>query len=108
MIATHDREVKSKKNKRRLRLLQDLTWNDFCKIKKSRSCSLTVADKSETNKEVTKEIEIRVADLTQKSDWPIPSSVSLGEESLTGASRIQDDAAFVMCSGNFGKFLRRS
>ncbi|TXG71074.1 hypothetical protein EZV62_006009 [Acer yangbiense] len=82
MIATHDREVKSTKNKRRLRLFQDLTWNDFCKIKKSRSCSLTVADKSETNKEVTKEIEIRVADLTQKSDWPIPSSVSLGEESL--------------------------
>ncbi|KAK1577490.1 hypothetical protein Q3G72_022241 [Acer saccharum] len=139
MIATHDREVKSKKNKRCLRLFQDLTWNDFCKvaleqavidmedvyfarrcnsskklkflkcwmkqIKKSRSCSLTVADKSETNKEVTKEIENRVADLTQESERPIPSSVSLGEESLTGASRIQDDAAFDMCSGTSESFF---
>ena len=31
-IATHDREVKSKKNKRSLHLFQDLTWNDFCKV----------------------------------------------------------------------------
>ncbi|KAK0596475.1 hypothetical protein LWI29_016021 [Acer saccharum] len=74
-------------------------------IKKSRSYSLTVADKSETNKEVTKEIENRVADLTQESERPIPSFVSLGEESLTGASRIQDDAAFDMCSGTLESFF---
>ncbi|KAK0598307.1 hypothetical protein LWI29_033567 [Acer saccharum] len=74
-------------------------------IKKSRSCSLMVADKSETNKEVTKEIENRVADLTQESERPIPSFVSLGEESLTGASRIQDDAAFDMCSGTLESFF---
>ncbi|KAK0598076.1 hypothetical protein LWI29_031406 [Acer saccharum] len=74
-------------------------------IKKSRSCSLTVADKSKTNKEVTKEIENRVADLTQESERPIPSFISLGEESLTGASRIQDDAAFDMCSGTLESFF---
>ncbi|KAK0596980.1 hypothetical protein LWI29_020668 [Acer saccharum] len=138
MIATHDRVVISKKNKRCLRLFQDLTWNDFCKlaleqavidmedvyfarrcnsskklkflkcwmkqIKKSRSCSLMVADKSKTNKEVTKEIENRVADLMQESEQPIPSSVSLGEDSLTGAFRNQDDAAFDMCSGTLESF----
>ncbi|KAK1578356.1 hypothetical protein Q3G72_029662 [Acer saccharum] len=74
-------------------------------IKKSRSCSLTVADKSETNMEVTKEIENRVADLTQESERPIPSSISIGEESLTGASRIQDDVAFDMCSGTLESFF---
>ncbi|KAI9160389.1 hypothetical protein LWI28_007693 [Acer negundo] len=31
-IATHDREVKSKKNKRSSHFFQDLTWNDFCKV----------------------------------------------------------------------------
>ncbi|KAK0596417.1 hypothetical protein LWI29_015503 [Acer saccharum] len=110
MIATHDRDAKSKKNKMCLRLFQDLTWNDFCKVALEQAV-IDMEDvyiarryKSETNNEVTKEIENRVADLTQESERPIPSSVSLGVESLTGASRIQDDAAFDMCSGTLESF----
>ncbi|KAL5744742.1 hypothetical protein ACOSQ2_027858 [Xanthoceras sorbifolium] len=140
MVATHDGEVKSKKNQRRLRLFQDLTWHDFCKIaleehavidmedvyftrrcnsskklkflkcwmkqiKKASSCSLMVAERSEPNKEISKDIENRVADLPQESERAIPSSASVGEESLTVGSRIQDDAAFDMCSGTLESFF---
>ncbi|KAJ0042532.1 hypothetical protein Pint_17624 [Pistacia integerrima] len=131
-------EVKRKKKKRHLHLLQDLTWDAFCKaasgntmidfeevyfatecnskklkflkcwmkqIEKSSSCSLMTGEKAKQHTDIPKEMETRLAELPQDSEQPIPSTASMGEEALTSASRIQDDAALDMRSETSESFF---
>ncbi|KAK9291920.1 hypothetical protein L1049_019872 [Liquidambar formosana] len=67
-------------------------------IKKSCCCSLIIPDGSKLHQDIPKEIEERLTGLHQESEQPISSSASAGEDSLTGASRIQDETALDFCS----------
>lgn len=118
---------KKKKNRKKLNMLQDLTWSAFCKtafehseldlgevyfaresynskklkflkcwmkqIKKSSCSSLILQEKSKPHQDIPKQIDDRLTTLHQESEQPVSSSASAGENSLTEASRIHDEAA---------------
>lgn len=67
-------------------------------VKKSSTCSLTMHEKSKPHQPVPKEMDNRLTKLPQECEQPIPSCSSVGEDSLTGASRIQDEVALDFCS----------
>lgn len=73
-------------------------------IRKSVSCSLKIDQRPEPKNETIQDVENRV-NLTQESERPFPSSISVGEEALTGASRVQDDAAIDTCSETLESFF---
>ncbi|XP_065868752.1 uncharacterized protein [Euphorbia lathyris] len=62
-------------------------------IKKSGNLSLFAPEGSKQNQKIPKETDDRLTKLPQESEQPIASCSSVGDDSLTGASRIQDEVA---------------
>lgn len=52
-----------------------------------------IEERSKRQEDIPRETENRLAEMSQESEQPILSSASVGDESLTGVSRIQDNAA---------------
>ena len=85
--------AKEGKNTKKLKFLK--CW--MKQIKKS-SCSIIIPDGSQLHQDIPKETQERLTVLHQESERPISLSVSAQEDVLTGASRIQDEAALDFCS----------
>ena len=62
-------------------------------IKKSSCSSLILQENSKPPKDIETQIDDRLTSLHQESEQPVSSSASAGENSLTEASRIHDEAA---------------
>ena len=77
------------KNKKKLKFLK--CW--MKQIKKL-SSSITIPDGSQPHQDIPKETQDRLTVLQQESEQPISSSLSAQGDVLTGASRLQDGAAF--------------
>ncbi|RXI08323.1 hypothetical protein DVH24_022467 [Malus domestica] len=104
------KEGSKRNNKRNSQLLQDLTWSAFCKaafehseigleeIKKSSDRGLIVEKESQADQLNRKGMGNRLDNLHHESEQPISSSPSIGENSLTVASGIQDEAALELRS----------
>ncbi|KAM2031026.1 hypothetical protein FF2_041583 [Malus domestica] len=76
-------------NSKKMRFLK--CW--MKQIKKSSECGLIEEKESQADKLHKKEMDNRLDNLHQESEQPISSSPSIGENSLTVASGIQDEAA---------------
>ena len=74
-------------------------------IKKSSNYSLSELERLKPQKDILKEINDRLTKLPQECEQPIASCSSLGEDSLTGASRVQDEVAIGFCSESLESFL---
>ncbi|KDP20152.1 hypothetical protein JCGZ_00035 [Jatropha curcas] len=74
-------------------------------MKKSSTYSLTMPDRSKLHQDIPKEMDNRFTKLSQESEQPIASCSSVGEDSLTGASRIQDEVALGFSSGTLESFF---
>lgn len=74
-------------------------------IKKSSYCSWAMPDSSNPCQDIPKEVHDRLNALPQESEQPVTSCASIGEDSLTGASRIQDEAALDFHSGTLESFF---
>lgn len=61
-------------------------------MKKNGRSDLSALEKSKSNQTVPEEIKNRLTESLQDGEKPMPSSASAGENSMTQASRIQDDA----------------
>lgn len=101
MVDLEEIYVATECNSKKLKFLK--CW--MKQIEKSGSCCLTMRERSEQHTGIPKEIETRLAELPQESEQTIPSTASTGEEILTGASRIQDDAALDMHSETSESFF---
>lgn len=62
-------------------------------IEKSSCCRLMIEERSKLHKDIPRETENRLAETPQESEQLILSSASVGDESLTEVSRMQDNTA---------------
>ncbi|CAK7324071.1 unnamed protein product [Dovyalis caffra] len=74
-------------------------------IKKSSYCSWAMPDSSDPCQHITKEVHDRLNALPPESEQPVASCASMGEDSMTGASRIQDEVALDFCSETLESFF---
>ncbi|XP_015571098.1 uncharacterized protein LOC8277055 [Ricinus communis] len=74
-------------------------------IKKSSNCSLTELEGSKLQQDIPKEVVNRLTKLPQECEQPIASCSSVAEDSLSGASRIQDEVVMGLCSESLESFL---
>ncbi|KAJ6672783.1 hypothetical protein OIU85_014062 [Salix viminalis] len=74
-------------------------------IKKSSYCSWAMPDSFNPSQDIPKEVHDRLNVLSQESEQPVASCASVGEDSLTGASRIQDEAALDFHSETLESFF---
>ncbi|KAJ6418737.1 hypothetical protein OIU84_002002 [Salix udensis] len=74
-------------------------------IKKSSYCSWAMPDSFNPSQDIPKEVHDRLNVLSQESEQPVASCASIGEDSLTGASRIQDEAALDFHSETLESFF---
>ncbi|CAL8127712.1 unnamed protein product [Prunus armeniaca] len=76
-----------------------------CWMKQMKKSSLIMEKESQTFQPNKKEMDNRLDNLHQESEQPVPSSASVGENSLTVASGIQDEAALEFRSETLEDFF---
>ncbi|WCJ36769.1 hypothetical protein M5689_017949 [Euphorbia peplus] len=74
-------------------------------IKKSGNFSLSAPEESKQHQKIPNKTDDRLTKLPQECEQPIASCSSVGDDSLTGASRIQDEVALDFCSETLESFF---